>query len=153
MSEEPTCKAAVLARLLGLSTRRVSQLAAEGVIPKSVNGRYEFMKCNHAYIEYVRGKSATASMAKTKDEILQIDREMKAFKLAQEKGLYILRDEVVNELVKRIVVLKRDLKAVENRLMKYPDAREIVKRGHYNMLVNYSRKSGVFRERANKHEK
>jgi len=151
--KQRTCTASALAELLGLSTRRVSQLAAEGIIPKPVNGRHEFIKANHAYIEYVRGKSATASMSRTKDEILQIERESKAFKLAKEKSLYILRDEVAQELVKRIVVLKRDLKTVENRLMKYPEAREIVKKSHYNMMLGYSRKSGVFRQKVNKREK
>ena len=147
VQDNPTCTTSTLAKLLGLSTRRVSQLAAEGIIPKSQNGHWEFIRCNHAYIQYIKNKSASASMSRTKDEILQIERDAKALKLAKEKGLYILKSDVAGELVKRIVVLKRDLKVLEHRLTKYPKAREIVKDHIYRMLSVYSGKTGVFQDR------
>lgn len=144
VDEQPTCRISTLANLLGLSTRRVSQLASEGVIPKPINGRYEFIKCNHAYIEYIRARSAAVSLSKTKDEILQIERDAKALKLAKERGLYILKSEVAGELVKRIVLLKRDLKVLEHRLVKYPKAREIVSDHIRRMMIVYSQKTGPF---------
>ena len=60
-------------------------------------------------------------------------------------GEYILVAQVEQELVARIIVLKRDFKVIENRLLKHPEARAIVKKGHYDMMVNYSSRTGVFR--------
>ena len=60
MSEEPkrvTHPVGKIAKLLMLTDRRVQQLAAEGVIPKSERGRYEIEPVVQAYIRYLQERS------------------------------------------------------------------------------------------------
>ncbi|WP_299297459.1 hypothetical protein [uncultured Tateyamaria sp.] len=47
-----------LAQLVGLTPRRISQLVAEGVIPKLAHGKYEQNSAVQAYIAYVDGRSS-----------------------------------------------------------------------------------------------
>ena len=143
----PTCNVSNMAKLLNLSVRRVQALVQEGVLPRPENGRYDIFGCVHRYIDHIKAKSASASIARTKAELLEIERQTKEFRLAKERSLYILDSEVVQELVKRIIMLKRDFKVLENRLLKHPEAKEIVRKGHYDMMVKYSSRTGVFRER------
>lgn len=149
----PTCNVNNMAKLLNLSVRRVQALVQEGILPKPENGKYDVFGCTHQYIDHIKNRSASASMSKTKDEILQIERDAKALKLAKEKDLYILKSEVGGELVKRIVVLKRDFRILEHKLTKYPKAREIVKDHLRRMMLVYSGKTGVFQDKSNKRTK
>ena len=59
---------------------------------------------------------------------------------------YIPRAEVADALVKRIYVIKADQMALERRLLRWPEAREIVKKAHRAMWRAYSQKTGPFRE-------
>lgn len=130
-----------LVKLLGISVRGVQKLAEEGIIPRPVGGKYDVVVCTRAYIEHWKRKAAPVK-SKTRDDIEQVELQTKQFKLDREKGLYILKEEVGDELSRRIVILKRDFKVLENRLSKYPEAKEIVKKTHYAMMLNYSRRSG-----------
>lgn len=126
-----------------MTTRRVQIMVQEGIIPKPEKGLYDFYECTHRYIDYLKEKARPKS--KVDDEIKQIKKEKERFSLDREKGLYVPKSEVVEELLKRIVVLKRDFKTLENRLTRHPEAKEIVKRAHWNMMAIYSKRAGVFR--------
>lgn len=141
-----TCSVTNLAKLLILSTRRVQSLVQEGILPKPEKpGAYDWLACTHAYIEYL--KNMTSSRSKLDDRLKEIKIEKERFNLNKEKGLYVLWEQVDQELVNRVVMFKRDLKSIENHLSKYPEAREIVRKGHYNLMLKYSAKTGVFREK------
>lgn len=60
-------------------------------------------------------------------------------------GEYILRSTVSDELVKRVYAIKSDLKALERRLTKWPEAKEVYKKGVAAMMRTYSRSTGVFK--------
>lgn len=126
-------------------------MAQDGIIPKPTKpGQYDLYECTQRYIDYLKNKATNKS--KIDDEIKQIKKARLQLELEKERGLYILKSDIVAELIKRIVVLKRDFKALENRLSKYPTAKEIVKRAHLSMMTTYSKKTGPFHERGH-HEK
>jgi len=43
-----------LADIMNISTRRVQQLANQGVIPKSKGGMYDYLPCIQGYLAYLR---------------------------------------------------------------------------------------------------
>ncbi|WP_051409248.1 helix-turn-helix domain-containing protein [Syntrophorhabdus aromaticivorans] len=60
---------------------------------------------------------------------------------------YISRAEVLDALVRRTYTIKSDQLALERRLLRWPEAREIVKKSHRAMWRAYSQKTGVFKEK------
>jgi phage terminase Nu1 subunit (DNA packaging protein) len=54
---EPTYKVGVIARLFGVSERRIQQLAKDGIIPKSVKGKYELVGCVRGYIGFLQERA------------------------------------------------------------------------------------------------
>lgn len=49
----PTYTASSLAKLFGLSERRVTLLASEGIIPKATKSGYDIVACVQAYVRYL----------------------------------------------------------------------------------------------------
>ena len=132
--------------ICGISARMVQYHEEHGIFPKREPGQdYNIEKCVKAYIELIKKEKATPK-SKTADEIQQVDLQTKQFKLERERGLWIDRHLVADELVKRIYAIKRDLKAIERRLTKWPDAKEIVKKAHQAIYRAYGRKTGVFKD-------
>jgi phage terminase Nu1 subunit (DNA packaging protein) len=54
---EPTYKVGVIARLFGVSERRVQQLAKDGIIPKAEKGKYELVGCVRGYIGFLQERA------------------------------------------------------------------------------------------------
>lgn len=141
-----------ICQALKLTSRRVQQLISDGIIPQPAGTRkapkYDLLETIWAYFGWKERQAVqkvsqkATSRSKVEDDIKQVELQIKQHRLEQEKGLYILRSEVGEELAKRVSLLKRDFKTLENRLAKYPEARDIVKKTHYAMMLNYSRKSG-----------
>lgn len=53
----------VMAKLLDLTPRRLQQLAAEGVLPKSERGRWPLIGCVQGYVKYLRERSIAGDAA------------------------------------------------------------------------------------------
>jgi phage terminase Nu1 subunit (DNA packaging protein) len=54
---EPTYKVGVIARLFGVSERRVQQLAKDGIIPKAEKGKYDLVGCVRGYIGFLQERA------------------------------------------------------------------------------------------------
>ena len=54
---EPSYKVGVIARLFGVSERRVQQLAKDGIIPKADKGKYELVGCVRGYIGFLQERA------------------------------------------------------------------------------------------------
>jgi len=106
--------------------------------------KYSWLQCNHAYITFWKEK-ALLSKSKLDEEIKEIKKEKEQFMLEQEKGQWIRRDDVVNELVRRIHVIKSDLLNLIKRMPPQSKEKEVVKRSVMAMLKNYSGQTGVFK--------
>lgn len=141
-----TCSITALAELLGCSVRNVNILVKDRVIPPpDKDHKYDFIACNHHYIAFWKEK-ALLSKSRLDEDIKEIKKEKEQFMLEQEKGQWIRRDDVVNELVKRIHVLKSDLLSLVKRMPPQSKEKEVVKRFVMTLLKNYSQRSGVFKD-------
>ena len=58
---------AVVAEVLGVSRRRVSQLVTEQVIPAPLNHKYDALKCAACYIKFQRKNSEQQGGTSTED--------------------------------------------------------------------------------------
>lgn len=147
LGRKPTnTKLKKLCEICGITQRMAQYHEAHGIFPKREPGQdYNIERCVKAYIELLKKEKATPK-SKTEEEIKQVDLEKKRFQLEREKGLWIERHLVSDELVRRIYAIKRDQLAIERRLTKWPEAKEITKKAHRAMWRAYSRKTGVFKD-------
>ena len=56
----PEVSAGFLSGLLGITDRRVQQLAAQGVLPKASRGRYPMAGCVRAYVQFLQNTKKDA---------------------------------------------------------------------------------------------
>jgi glucan phosphorylase len=148
---DPLVNLQAVCRALRLTSRRVQQLISDGIIPRpegaTKGAKYDLLKTLWAYQDWREEQlKKQFSKGKVVDEIQQVELQTKQFKLEREKGLWIERHLVADELVKRIYAIKRDQLAIERRLTKWPEAKEAVKKAHRAMWRAYSRKTGVFKD-------
>lgn len=68
---------AVVAKVLNLSERRVQQLVKEGVLPKTIRGKYDLIVCVQSYIKYLQQR-AFGNGAAPQDTHLERARLLKA---------------------------------------------------------------------------
>jgi len=110
-----------------------------------------------ALSKWLAGYRQEAAQDETPDSATERYRLAKAIRAETEnkilEGQYILRSTVADELVKRVYAIKRDQMALERRLTKWPEVKEIVKKAHRAMWKAYSRKTGPFRPDEQKSER
>jgi phage terminase Nu1 subunit (DNA packaging protein) len=82
-----------LAKLLGVTPRRVQQLVDEGVVVRLGRGQYDAIASNHNYIKYWQdraegraGASAQTAVQEYRAEILRMELEDKRLELARKYG-------------------------------------------------------------------
>lgn len=145
-----------MAKLFGLTERRVQQLVKERVIPQVRRGFFDLGPTVQAYVRHlqdrVKGKVADdpgdLTARKLKAEIEE--REAKARKaqisVAIAEGRLLKRDDVVRERVARVIEVKAALLEMPRRVgFLFPDpavrhqVEEEVERSVHEMLERYSR--------------
>lgn len=80
-----------IAQILMIGVRRIQQLAKEGVIPKTKNGRYELVPAVQGYIRYLQERStstdrAPADYREEKTRLTKVQAEIAEIELAQKRG-------------------------------------------------------------------
>jgi hypothetical protein len=153
--DKPRVSLQRICQALKLTSRRVQQLISDGTLPKpegaTKGAKYDLLETIWAYYAWKeqaavqKALQKTTPRSRTEDDIKQVELETKQFKLEQEKGLWIPRDEVVNELVRRAHVLKSDLLSLTRRMPAGSKEKDIVKRFVMTLLKNYSQKTGPFK--------
>jgi len=98
---EVLVNAAVVAEVLNLTRRRVSQLVAEQVLPAPVNHKYNALRCAALYIKYQRrnaeqqgGDSSTADLKKSRAELLSVQKKNAELAYRKQMGELLEFDEV-----------------------------------------------------------
>ena len=115
-----------LAEILQISTRRVRELVADGVLPREDRGKFDISECSRRYIQFLnRPETATrraAALGVTTDkrigsarrDLLQAQAERQQLRLAKERGelipIHLFKDELI-----------RTLQVVRDRLLKLPE--------------------------------
>ncbi|MFG1290630.1 hypothetical protein [Xanthobacter versatilis] len=122
---EQTVNASELAALLGLSQRRVFDLARDGVIPKA-GRRFPMPAAVRAYCEHVR--MAAAGRGGDADTLSEKRREAKeradklALANAKARGDLVSKEEVATTWVSLLVDVRAALLAVSTRVPELPKA-------------------------------
>lgn len=148
-------------KVFGISSRRYRQLskeyfdpAAEIYIPEPQAGKIDFVRATKGLIAYYR-KSAegggSISQADARTKLIEVQRELKQFQLEREQGLWIPRDEVLGEFLRRIAIVKTGLLSLPRSLpgrLSGKDPREtgqVIRRAVITLLEKFSRKGGVLK--------
>jgi phage terminase Nu1 subunit (DNA packaging protein) len=108
-----------LAEILGISERRVNQIANEGIVFKREDdGKYNIPVCVRNYYrdKYMSEGSDEAKKLKWEAELKKLKAEEAEFKNAIIKGEYISKDEITAELQRFFVVLKRSMLGYSRRI-------------------------------------
>jgi hypothetical protein len=134
---------------LDMSSRRYRQIAKEGRVDEPRQGWVDGYKAPIQVAIYYQGMAegkgdSTHEEIKKQRDLEKL--EMEKMERKKMEGSLIDRDTVSEELVKRIHVMKSDLLALEKRLARWPEAKEVAAKFVRHLMTTYSRKTGVFGE-------
>ncbi len=108
-----------LAEILGLSERRVNQIASEGIVfKKEEDGKFNIPLCVQKYFKekYAPEESDVVKKLKWEAELKKLKAEEAELKNAIARGEYINKDDITAELQRLFVVLKRSMLGYSRRI-------------------------------------
>ena len=100
MSDQPVYPAKVIASLFDITERRVQQLVAQGVIPKTERGRYELFPAVQGYIKFLRERKlseAVVSLDEARQRKLAAEAELAEIELAKARADVVRIDDVARQ--------------------------------------------------------
>lgn len=107
---DPTMNAMELARYLDLTRQRVTQLTAEAVLTRNIDGKYPQNSTRVAYIRYLRSKAASRAATGNKTTGLIETKTLKAkLDLAVAQGEYVKIHDVEAVLTEAFTSLRNEL--------------------------------------------
>lgn len=111
----------VLARILDLSDRRIPQLVAEGIIPKTDRGRYPLIPCVQGYIRYLRAGSkgqnlGSEALAVNHAKLTSARAEIEELKRAKMAGEMVPRDQIARAWSEVCMTVRSHLLGIPARL-------------------------------------
>lgn len=106
-----------LAQILNLSTRRVQQLALDG-LPKVGDGQYPFLKSVHWYIEYLRNiaETNTSEGIDQKEKLLRLKTEREELEVKQLRSELLDAEDTRQALMAILNVMKSVFMGLPGRL-------------------------------------
>jgi hypothetical protein len=113
----------------------------ESIISRGV---YDLKALTQWYLQRFFGSGELAA-EKLKGQKLKNDKA--ELELDLQRGELIPKSQVLEEFLKRIYVLKSDLLSIEKRLPPNSKEKEIVRKSVRRILENYSRPTGVLRDK------
>jgi phage terminase Nu1 subunit (DNA packaging protein) len=123
--EQEQANLPVIAKLLMISTRRVQQLAQEGVIPKAAHGQYNLVACVQGYIHYLQSKERQGAKRLDEDARLRAAQaDLRTFELQKARGQYVALTALDSAMVDVVRTLCGGVDAMPARLMADLDSRQ-----------------------------
>lgn len=114
----PSYSVSTIAKLFDLTERRVQQLAAEGIIPKSIKGQYQLVPSVKGYIKYLRSNKEDSKSSVTVERARLL--KMQADNLEQETNFrnknLLAKEDVKKEWISILGCCRSALLAIPNRL-------------------------------------
>src|SRR5262245_26636439 len=95
-----------LAKLAGLTARRIGQLVSEGIISPQSRGEYDLETCVRRLIDYYRARHVPGDAKAERIRILQAERRLKEMEV-DEKETQVVRTDLVTTLIGSFVNLVR----------------------------------------------
>jgi hypothetical protein len=139
--------------VFGITSRRYRDLAQEEVVPPVVKGKIDFVRAAKALIEYYRKLAEAGGNLSLQEERrlkVQIERKLKELEYMVETKELIPKEEILNEFLGRITIVKQGLMGFHRSLPpilmgKEPrEMADILKRQTWQLLDKFSRRSGIF---------
>lgn len=141
---------ALCPQVFGISDKRYRQLGKEGKVPEPIRGNVDSLQASKALISYYRDRAEVGDRAEylqQRARKMAAEADLKTLESKEKTGELMPRAQVINELIQRTYVIKADMLAIEKRLLRWPQAYEIIKNGHRHMMEKYSGKTGVFKRK------
>lgn len=139
--------------VFGITSRRYRQLANEEIVPLVSKGKIDFVAASKALIGYYRKLAEGQGIMSLTEERLkkiQIERKLKELEYMVETKELIPKEEILNEFLARIAIVKQGLMSFHRSLPpiligKEPrEMADILKRHTWQLLDKFSRRSGIF---------
>jgi len=112
-----------LADLLGISARRVQQLADGGVVVKAGHGKYRLDESVRSYCEHLRevaaGRDTTLDEKAEKARLIRAQANLTELKIARESKEFLRRADVESMLEQGIAAARIEFMASARRLKKH----------------------------------
>lgn len=122
-TEPETCKAAELAKLLGLSPQRIHQLVKNGVLVNYQRGTFDKFAAILTYCEYLRrvvkqqgSGSSNATLKQSRVELLAVQKQNAELNYQQKTGQVLLIDNVEAILMEAAAVFAGQKRSMGSRL-------------------------------------
>ncbi len=117
----PQVSVETLAKLFKLSTRRIQQLAKQGVIPRAGHGQYDLVEAIQGYIDYLQAKIPshayrTSDVQTEKARLTKLQADKVQLELEQLKKTLIPMNDVVSAMSALVQSTKQRLLGVAKRL-------------------------------------
>ncbi|MBN2178226.1 MAG: helix-turn-helix domain-containing protein [Deltaproteobacteria bacterium] len=140
LSTNDTCK------LLNISRSTLSEWVSEG-FPKHGRGKYPLLESVRWFKDNrVGSKTMDTTLIEERRLKLMAERKLKELELLLRQGELMFREDVKNEFVARIHVLKRDLLNIPKQMKPGSEERMFVEKRLRQLMENYSRPSGVLKK-------
>ena len=115
------CSTAELAKLLGVTPRRVLQLVTEGVLKKIARDRFEVSVSVQAYVEFIKRTAASeagryAGLSRERAGLVKAQREMAEVELDERLGNTVLINDAQEIIARCLVTVKHRLLALGAKL-------------------------------------
>ena len=115
---QPGHAASTIAKLLGVSPRRLTQLVAEGIAIRVARGRYDLTKTVQNFIRYLKAQTPERGSKRYDDQtaLLATRREMAEIELGERRGDLLAREAVESVFVETLVLMTQRLDGLGGRL-------------------------------------
>lgn len=109
-----------IAKLFGLTERRVQQLARDGIIPKPEKNQYELIGCVRSYINYLQqrafGKGAAPQDTHfERARLLKAQADMAEIELAERTGLLVTVERIEADWVQMVTACRAKLLGIPTK--------------------------------------
>jgi phage terminase Nu1 subunit (DNA packaging protein) len=139
-----------LARLLSLTARRLSMLAAEGIIPKAKRGRYPFIASVQGYVRYlkeaagegVNNDSLTkqrARLTRSKADIAELQRSRLMGEVIPANEVVAMNTSIASTVRTKLLTVPTKYAARLTMIKKPADAETILRSGIEEALEDLAR--------------
>lgn len=114
----PSYPVSSIAKLFDLTERRIQQLAAEGIIPKSIKGKYELVASVKGYIKYLRlnKEDTKSSISVERARLLKMQADNLEQDMKFRNKTLLAREKVKKEWTSILGCCRATLLAIPNRL-------------------------------------
>jgi len=104
-----------IAQLLGITARRLQQLAAEGFIPKGERGRYPLVESVQGYVRYLKQTQRATSRSSEHQRLAKAQAVKVEMANLRQAGQLILHEQVFELLAKLTTEITSGLESIPGR--------------------------------------